>query len=98
MACKRRKKEKRAQDLMRIRERRSQLNAAVNSSNDIRIELNPPSTEATSPAWNALPTFQAGEIVSVEIFHDVIFCHNIFSRHFFFMTKFFSIEIIFFLT
>ena len=25
-----------------------------------------PSTEATSPAWNALPTFQAGEIVSVE--------------------------------
>ena len=66
MACKRRKKEKRAQDLMRIRERRNQLNAAVNSSNDIRIELNPPSTEATSPAWNALPTFQAGEVVSVE--------------------------------
>ena len=66
MACKRRKKEKRAQDLMRIRERRNQLNAAVNSSNDIRIELNPPSTEATSPAWNALPTFQAGEIVSVK--------------------------------
>ena len=66
MACKRRKKEKRAQDLMRIRERRNQLNAAVNSSNDIRIELNPPSTEMTSPTWNALPTFQVGEIVSVE--------------------------------
>ena len=37
MACKRRKKEKRAQDLMRIRERRSHLNAAVNEEND---ELN----------------------------------------------------------
>ena len=60
------RKKKGHRDLMRIRERRNQLNAAVNSSNDIRIELNPPSTEATSPAWNALPTFQAGEIVSVE--------------------------------
>ena len=56
MACKRRKKEKRAQDLMRIRERRNHLNAAVNRSNDVRSELSPPSTETTSPTWNALPT------------------------------------------
>ena len=31
--CKSRKKEKRAQDLMRIRERRNHLNAAVNEDN-----------------------------------------------------------------
>ena len=29
-------------------------------------ELSPPSTETISPTWNALPTFQVGEIVSVE--------------------------------
>ena len=77
MACKRRKKEKRAQDLMRIRERRNHLNAAVNEDND---ELNSAVVESSSsvedpinaveereaPSERHSPAFKVGEIVSIE--------------------------------
>ena len=77
MACKGRKKEKRAQDLMRIRERRNHLNAAVNEDND---ELNSAVVESSSsvedpinaveereaPSERHSPAFKVGEIVSIK--------------------------------
>ena len=70
MACKRRKKEKRAQRLMRIRERRNHLNAAVNEDNSNNSISDAVDMEEahSSPVEenNALPCFQVGEIVSVK--------------------------------
>ena len=73
MACKRRKKEKRAQDLMRIRERKNHLNTAVNEDNSDNSILEDPinAAEEEDPTqfplpMNSLPEFQEGEIVSVQ--------------------------------
>ena len=73
MACKRRKKEKRAQDLMRIRERKNHLNTAVNEDNSDNSILEDPinAAEEEDPMqfplpMNSLPEFQEGEIVSVQ--------------------------------
>ena len=69
MACKRRKKEKRAQDLMRIRERRNHLNAAVNEDNSDNSILEDPinaAEEEDAQEVSSLPEFRDGEIVSVQ--------------------------------
>jgi len=64
MACKRRKKDKRAQDLKRIRERRNHLNANVNEDDSI-TSVNSV-LEEEKEEEREFPTFQVGEIVSVE--------------------------------
>ena len=69
MACKRRKKEKRAQDLMRIRERKNHLNTAVNEDNSDNSILEDPinaAEEEDAQEVSSLPEFQEGEIVSVQ--------------------------------
>ena len=73
MACKRRKKEKRAQDLMRIRERKNHLNTAVNEDNSDNSILEDPinAAEEEDPMqfplpMSSSPEFQEGEIVSVQ--------------------------------
>ena len=68
MACKRRKKEKRAQDLMRISERKNHLNTAVNEDNSDNSILEDPINAAEEDAQevSSLPEFQEGEIVSVQ--------------------------------
>ena len=69
MACKRRKKDKRAQDLMRIRERRNHLNAAVNeddSNNSIVEDPIHAAEEEDAQEMSSLPKFRDGEIVSVQ--------------------------------
>ena len=62
MACKRRKKDKRAQDLMRIRERRNHLNAA----NSILEDPINAAEEEDAQEVSSLPEFRDGEIVSVQ--------------------------------
>ena len=57
-----RKRDKRLLDLERQRERNKTMNQVVN----MEEERDTPSTEMTSPTWNAPPTFQVGEIVSVK--------------------------------
>ena len=60
MACKRRKKEKRAQDLMRIRERRSHLSAAVNeddSNNSISDAVDVEEVNLSPVESDTLPRF-----------------------------------------
>ena len=69
MACKRRKKEKRAQDLMRIRERKNHLNTAVNEDNSDNSILEDPinaAEEEDAQEVSSLPEFQEGEIVSAQ--------------------------------
>ena len=73
MAYKRRKKEKRELDLMRIRERRIRLNSAVNEDNSDNSILEDPinAAEEEDPMqfplpMNSSPEFQEGEIVSVQ--------------------------------
>ena len=63
-----RKRQKRLLDLERQRERNKTIisyrdQQVVNVEEEKR-EI--PSTEMTSPTWNAQPTFQVGEIVSVK--------------------------------
>ena len=62
MACKRRKKDKRAQDLMRIRERRNHLNTA----NSILEDPINAAEEEDAQEVSSLPEFRDGEIVSVQ--------------------------------
>ena len=57
-----RKRDKRLLDLERQRERNKTMIQVVN----MEEERETPSTEMTSPTWNAPPTFQVGEIVSVK--------------------------------
>ena len=60
MACKRRKKEKRAQDLMRIRERKNHLNTAVNEDNSDNSILEDPinaAEEEDAQEVSSLPEF-----------------------------------------
>ena len=67
-----RKMDKRLLELERQRERNRTI---ISNQQGIRYqqevvnvveEKETPSTEMTSPTWNAPPTFQVGEIVSVE--------------------------------
>ena len=67
--CKSRKKEKRAQDLMRIRERRNHLNTAVNEDNSDNSILEDPINaveEREAPSERHSPAFKVGEIVSIK--------------------------------
>ena len=66
MACKRRKKEKKAQDLMRISERKNHLNTAVNEDNSILEDPINAAEEEDAQEVSSLPEFQEGEIVSVQ--------------------------------
>ena len=66
MACKRRKKEKKAQDLMRISERKNHLNTAVNEDNSILEDPINAAEEEDAQEVSSLPEFRDGEIVSVQ--------------------------------
>ena len=67
-----RKMDKRLLELERQRERNRTIISNQQGIRDQQEAVNvveekeTPSTETTSPTWNAPPTFQVGEIVSVE--------------------------------
>ena len=62
-----RKRQKRLLELERQRERnKTMISYGDQQVVNMEEERETPSTEMTSPTWNAPPTFQVGEIVSVK--------------------------------
>ena len=67
MACKRRKKDKRALDLKRIRERRNHLNTDVNEDNSINsISSVLEEEKEEEREFQSTPAFSVGEVVSIK--------------------------------